>query len=155
MDDLLTFIGNGGEIVAVKDAIVSAFRTAMPDIIQVYYGIPDVMHFPCLCVGDVQVSPNGTFGSASGSGMETLTITISVFSSSADEDGQRVLDALIGRHGHIRAALWEMKGQPGLAALGGAADDIALTEISGYGMVSVGDNTSLYSANLSVRVIVS
>ena len=88
--------------------------------------------------------------------MEEMVVLISVFSSTAeDESGQRVLDALLARKGKVRQAIWDMRGEPGQAALGGAADDLYLFDISGYGMITVGDNGTLYGANLSVRVIVS
>lgn len=153
--DLLALLGNGGEVTAVKDAMVSAFRTALPKSVEVYYGVPGSMEFPCLCIGEVQITPNGTFGGAS-SGMETMVVTVSVFTSNADDrDGQRVLDALLGRKGVVRSTLWAMRGAPGQAALGGAADDLTLFDISGYGMISIGESGSAYGATLSVRVIVS
>lgn len=153
--DLATLIGAGGEVTAVKDAMVSAFRAALPKAVDVYYGVPGSMEYPCLCIGEVQITPNGTFGGAN-SGMETMVVTVSVFTSNAeDRDGQRVLDALIGRKGAIRSALWAMRGAPGQSALGGAADDLVLFDISGYGMVSIGESGSAYGATLSVRVIVS
>lgn len=156
MNDLLALLGNGGEVGAVKEAIVESFRTAMPKGIDIYYGVPDSMHLPCVCVGEVQITPSRTMGNAAGPGMEEMVITISVFSSTVeDESGQKLLDALLSRNGNIRKALWDMRGAPGQSALGGAADDLYLFDISGYGMISIGDNGTLYGANLSVRVIVS
>lgn len=154
--DLLEELGGAGEVAAIKDAVVSAFRTALPKGVEVYYGVPATMHLPCLCVGEVEIAPNGTFGGPDESGMERITLTISAFTSTAeDESGQRTLDALLSRKGKVRRALWDMRGEPGQAALGGAADDISLTGISGYGMISVGDNGTLYGATLTALVIVS
>jgi hypothetical protein len=154
--DLLAILGDGGEVGAIKDAMVSSFRTAMPKGIEVYHGVPNNMDLPCLCVGEVQITPSQTMGNASGPGMEQMVITVSVFTGTVeDESGQRLLDALISRKGKVRAALWAMRGAPGQSALGGAADDLHLFDISGYGMISVGDNGTMYGATLSVRVIVS
>lgn len=156
MSDLLALLGDGGEVGAIKDAMVEDFRAAMPKAIEVYNGVPDSMHLPCICVGEVQITPSRTMGNASGPGMEEMVFTISVFTGTVeDESGQRLLDALISRNGPVRPAIWAMRGAPGQAALGGAADDLYLFDISGYGMISVGDNGTLYGANLSVRVIVS
>jgi hypothetical protein len=154
--DLETLVGAGGEVTAIKAAMVAAFRAALPKSVDVYYGVLGSMELPCVCVGEVQITPNGTFGGPAGAGMETMVITVSVFTSASDDlDGQKILDFLIGRKGPVRSALWAMRGLPGQAALGGAADDVILFDISGYGMISVGDSGSQYGANLSVRVIVS
>jgi hypothetical protein len=155
--DLAALIAsNPGEVTAVKAAMVRAFRTALPKSIDVYYGVPGSMELPCLTVGEVQITPNGTMGNADAPGMETMVVTVSVFTSNADdEDGQRLLDALLSRRGPVRRAVWAMRGDPGESALDGAADDLSLFDISGYGMISVGDSGSMYGANLSIRVIVS
>jgi hypothetical protein len=155
--DLAALIAaHSGEVTAVKAAMVRAFRSALPKSIDVYYGVPGSMELPCITVGEVQITPNGTFGGPDASGMETMVLTVSVFTSNADdEDGQRLLDALLSRRGPVRAAIWAMRGEPGEAALDGAADDLSLYDISGYGMISIGDNGSAYGANLSIRVIVS
>jgi hypothetical protein len=156
MNDLLALLGNGGEVGAIKRAMVSAFKAAMPKGIDVYYGVPDSMHLPAICVGEVQITPARTMGNAAGPGMEEMVVTVSVFSSTVeDESGQQLLDALLSRNGKVRKAIWDMRGEPGQEALEGAADDLHLFDISGYGMISIGDNGTLYGANLSVRVIVS
>jgi hypothetical protein len=156
MNDLLALLGDGGEVGAIKKAMVSAFKAWMPKGIDVYYGVPDSMHLPAICVGEVQITPSRTMGNAAGPGMEEMVVTISVFSSTVeDESGQKLLDALLSRNGKVRKAIWDMRGEPGVEALDGAADDLYLFDISGYGMISVGDNGTLYGANLSVRVIVS
>lgn len=155
VDPMIAALGGPGEVAAIKDAMVSGLRTAMPKFVEVYYGVPATMHLPCLCVGEVQISPNGTFGGEH-SGMETMVVTVSAFTGTAEEEsGQRLLDALLSRKGVVRQALWDMRGAPGESALDGAADDLSLFDISGYGMISVGDNGEMYGANLSVRVIVS
>lgn len=154
--DLLAALGGPGEVAAIKDAMVSAFRAAMPKGVETYYGVPNSMDLPCICVGEVTITPSRTMGNQTGPGMEEMVVLISVFSSAAeDESGQRVLDALLSRKGKVRQAIWDMRGEPGQAALDGAADDLYLFDISGYGMITVGDNGTLYGANLSVRVIVS
>lgn len=154
--DLLAALGGSGEVAAVKDAMVSGFRTAMPKGVETYYGVPNTMHYPCICVGEVQISPAQTMGNSSGPGMESMVVTVSVFAGAQeDESGQRILDALLGRKNKLRKAIWDMRGLPGQAALGGAADDIHLFDISGYGMIVIGDNSTAYGANLSIRVIVS
>lgn len=144
------------EVGEIKDAMRAAFLAANIPELDVYRFLPASMHLPCLIIGEVQITPNGTFGGPGASGMETMVFTLSVFTSTADdEDGQRRLDDLISRDGPIRAALWAMRGEPGEMALDGAADDLSLVDISGYGMISIAGNESLYGANLSVRVIVS
>lgn len=156
IDTLLADLGGPGEVAAVKDAMVSAFREAMPRGVETYYGVPNTMHLPCICVGEVTITPARTMGNASGPGMEEMVVMVSAFTSTAeDESGQRILDALLSRNGKVRSAIWAMRGEDGEAALGGAADDLHLFDISGYGMISVGDNGTLYGANMSIRVIVS
>lgn len=145
-----------GEVGAIKDAMRQAFLDADIPELDVYRFLPATIHLPCLIIGEVQITPNGTFGGPNASGMETMVMSLTVFTSTADdEDGQRRLDELISRDGPIRSALWAMRGEPGEAALGGAADDLTLFDISGYGMISLAGNDSLYGATLSVRVIVS
>lgn len=154
--DLLALLGDEGEAGKVKDAMVTAFRTAMPKGVDTYYGVPDSMNLPCICVGEVQITPSRTMGNLEGPGMEEMVVSISVFvGTTEDHDGQRILDALISRNGPVRRALWDMRGPAGESALDGAADDLYLFDISGYGMTSIGDNGTLYGATLSVRVIVS
>lgn len=154
--DLLAELGGPGEVTAVKNAMVAAFRAALPKAVDVYYGVPNSMHLPCLCVGEVQITPARTMGDETGPGMEEMVVTVSVFTSPAeDESGQRVLDALLARRGKVRRAIWDMRGEPGQSALDGAADDLHLFDVSGYGMISVGNNGVMYGANLSIRVIVS
>jgi hypothetical protein len=145
-----------GEVGAIKDAMRDAFVAAGIPELEIYRGVPTSMHLPCLCIGEVQITPSRTFGTSARSGMEEMTLTLSVFTSTADDqDGQNRLDELISRDQSVRQVLWAMRGAPGQAALGGLVDDIYLFDISGYGMISVGDNGALYGANLSVRVIVS
>jgi len=128
----------------------------MPKAVEVYHGVPNDMEVPCVCVGEVQITPSRTMGNVNGPGMEEMVFTVSVFTSTVEDDsGQRVLDALISRNGVVRKSLWRMRGAAGQAALGGACDDLFVFDISGYGMISVGDNGTLYGANLSVRAIVS
>lgn len=156
MSDILTLLGDGGEVYAIKSAMVEDFRAAMPKGVDVYNGMPNSMDLPAIIVGEVQITPSRTMGNPAGPGMEEMVVTVTIFSSTTDdESGQRILDALISRNGKVRKALWDMRGAPGVAALGGAADDLYLFDISGYGMISIGDNGTLYGANLSVRVIVS
>ncbi len=154
--DLQQLVGNGGEVGVIKDAMQTSFRSFLPDSVEVYRGVYASMELPCVCIGEVQITPSRTFGNVDGPGMEVMNFTVSVFTSAAeDQDAQRVLDWLVSRNGLIRQALWDMRGEPGVLALGGVADDVYLFDISGYGMISIGDNGSLYGANLSVRVIVS
>lgn len=156
IDPMIADLGGPGEVAAIKDAMVSAFRAALPRQVDTYYGVLDSMEFPCICVGEVQISPSRTMGTATSPGMEEMVVTVTVFtSSSEDESGQRILDALLARNGKLRKAIWSMRGEPGQAALGGAADDCYLFDISGYGMISMGDGGTAYGANLSIRVIVS
>jgi hypothetical protein len=154
--DLVAALGGSGEVAAIKDALVNGFRAAMPKGVETYYGVPNTMHYPCICVGEVEITPAQTMGNQSGPGMESMVVTVSVFTSAnEDESGQRLLDAMLARKGKLRQAIWDMRGLPGQAALGGAADDIHLFNISGYGMIVIGDNSTAYGANLSIRVIVS
>jgi hypothetical protein len=154
--DLLAALGGPGEVTAVKGAMVTAFRAAMPKGVETYYGVPATMHYPCICVGEVVITPSRTMGNQAGPGMEEMVVTVSLFTSAAeDESGQRILDALLSRKGKFRQAVWDMRGDPGQSALGGAADDLYLFDISGYGMIQIGNNDAAYGATTSIRVIVS
>lgn len=155
MDDLMEQLGGPGELALVKDAVVSAFKADMPKGVEVYYGVPATMHYPCICVGEMEISGPQTMGGDT-QGMERFVLSISVFVSAAeDQDAQRVLDAMLARNGKVRRSLWAMRGEPGQEALGGAADDISFTGVSGYGLISIGDNGAAYGATISTLVIVS
>lgn len=144
------------EISEVKAALAAAVQAAdIPDL-DCYAFSPAAPSIPAFTCGQVVVDPMGTFGS-SGPGMETLDITCSVLTSTADDaDGQRLLDKLISKDGaySVRAALLAARGAPGQSALDGAADDVWVVRIDGYRMLSYGgEDANFYGADITVRVI--
>lgn len=149
------------EISEVKAALAAAVRAAdinIPGVgrLECYSHSPHAPNVPAFTCGQVNVDPLGTFGPG-GPGMETLDITCSVLTSTAEDDaGQALLDQLISKDGDysIRAALLAARGEPGELALGGAADDCWVIRIDGYRMLSYGgEDQNYYGADITVRVI--
>lgn len=149
------------EISEVKAALAAAVQAADINIpgagrLECYAHSPMAPNVPAFTCGQVAIDPLGTFG-PSGPGMETLDITCSVLTSTADDDsGQRLLDKLISKDGpySIRQALLVARGGPGQAALDGAADDVWVVRIDGYRMLEYGGpEATYYGADLTVRVI--
>lgn len=135
----------------VKQELAAAVAAANIPNLDAYSYLPSMPHLPCFVATEVSINPNTTFG-----GCDTAEITCSIFVSGADDlDGQRLLDQLISRDGaySIRAALLAARGAPGEAALNGAADDLSIERIDGYGLINAGDNNLYYGANITVRVI--
>ncbi|GAA2681725.1 hypothetical protein [Actinoplanes palleronii] len=149
------------DISVIKKALAAAVRAADINIpgagrIEAYHHSPASPNVPAFTCGQVVIDPMGTFGQG-GPGMETLDITCSVLTSTAeDDDGQQLLDKLISKDGSysIRAALLAARGEPGELALGGAADDVWVTRIDGYRMLAYGgEDQNYYGADITVRVI--
>lgn len=149
------------EISEVKAALAAAVRAAditIPGVgrLECYAHSPMAPNVPAFTIGAVAIDPLGTFGQG-GPGMETLDITCSVLTSTAEDDaGQQLLDKLISKDGphSIRAALLAARGAPGEAALGGVADDVWVIRIDGYRMLSYADDAAqYYGADITVRVI--
>jgi hypothetical protein len=149
------------EISVVKAALAAAVRAAdinIPGVgrLECYAHSPASPNVPAFTCGQVAIDPLGTFGPG-GPGMESLDITCSVLTSTADDDGgQQLLDKLISKDGpySIRAALLAARGEPGEAALDGAADDVWVVRIDGYRMLQYADEgAQYYGADITVRVI--
>lgn len=136
---------------AVKEALATAVRTAV-DGIDCYGFSPTAPVVPAFTVGAVVIDPNQTFG-----GSDVGDFTCTVLASTADDrDGQKLLDGYLSRDGaqSIRAALLAARGEPGEFALDGAADDLMISRVDGYRMVTYGgDGGTYYGADITVRVI--
>lgn len=116
-----------------------------------YSYMPNDPELPCFVAGEVQIKVHNTMR-----GADVLIVTCTVFvSASEDLDAQQLLDQLISNEGtaSVRNALLAARGLPGQAALSGAADDLAIDEVNGYGLIQVGGNDAYYGANIIVRVI--
>lgn len=137
-------------IPAVKAALADAVRGI--EGLDCYGFSPAAPSIPAFTVGAVVVDPNVTFG-----GCDISDFTCTVLASAADDkDGQDLLDAYLSRSGSksIRAALLAARGEPGEAALDGAADDLVISRIDGYRMVTYApDGGTYYGADITVRVI--
>lgn len=140
----------------VKQALAAAVKAAAIPKLSAYSYLPDNPELPCFFAGEVQIKSNNAMGLTPG-GWDLTTITCGIFVAQGDDlDGQRMLDQLISRDGtySIRQALYTYgRGAPGVAALGGLCDDLAIDGIDGYGVISLGDNKNFYGANLTVRLI--
>jgi hypothetical protein len=149
------------EISVIKAALAAAVKAAditIPRVgkLECYAHSPATPNVPAFTCGAVAIDPLGTFGPG-GPGMETLDFTCSVLTSTAEDDaGQQLLDKLISKTGpySVRAALLAARGDPGEAALNGAADDAWVVRIDGYRMLSYGgEDQNYYGADITVRVI--
>lgn len=149
------------DISVVKAALKTAVDAAginIPGVgkLECYAHSPATPNVPAFTCGAVAIDPLGTFGQG-GPGMETLDFTCSVLTSTAEDDaGQQLLDKLISKDGpySIRQALIDARGAPGADALDGAADDVWVTRIDGYRMLSYGgEDQNYYGADITVRVI--
>jgi hypothetical protein len=149
------------DISVVKAALKTAVEAAginIPGVgkLECYSHSPATPNVPAFTCGAVAIDPLGTFGQG-GPGMETLDITCSVLTATAEDDaGQQTLDKLISKTGpySIRAALLAARGDPGELALDGVADDVWVVRIDGYRMLAYGgDDQNYYGADLTIRVI--
>ena len=89
------------------------------------------------------------FDTAMGRGMDDLTFTVMVIAQRASErNAQSVLDGFCNSSGatSVKIAIESDK------TLGGACFDLRVTEMNGYGPLSIGDTVYL-SASFSVTVI--
>ena len=123
---------------------VSAVRAALATQLATITGLrstafmPDKVSVPQAVVGDVDI----TFDKTMGRGHDQLDIKIRVYASRAsDRAGQLTLDGYLKGSGatSIKAALEAGRGAPGSPALGGAAEDLIVTGVSGYGVYTVAD----------------
>jgi hypothetical protein len=139
-------------IYQVKTELAAAVRAAEIPYLDTYAFAPSKPSVPCFYVGEVSIDPNNTFGA----GCDVAEVTCRVLVSSAeDADGQKLLDQYLSRTGDhsVRAALLEARGEPGVAALNGAADDLKIVRIDGYRMLTDPGNDTYYGADITVQVI--
>ncbi len=136
----------------VKQALADAVAAHGIADLDCYGFSPNAPSVPAFTVGAVVIEPHQTFA-----GADTAEITCTVLASSADDlDGQNRLDRYLAADGpdSIRAALLAARGEPGEAALGGAADDLRILRVDGYRMLRYGDESATYyGADITVRVI--
>lgn len=132
---------------ALRDAIIAA---EIPGL-NAFSFVPDDPPAPCFYAGEVTLNPNQTFG-----GSDQADIVCRVLVEGADDaDGQAALDQYLSRSGpySVRAALIAARGEPGEPALGGAADDLIITSIDGYRLISTANGAQMYGAQITVRVL--
>jgi len=140
------------DIFTVKTELAAAVRAADIPHLDAYAYAPAKPVVPCFYAGEVTIDPNGSFGA----GHDVAEVTCRVLvGSSEDADGQMLLDQYLSRTGEhsIRAALLAARGEPGEAALNGAADDLSIVRIDGYRMLTDSSNESFYGADITVRVL--
>jgi hypothetical protein len=135
---------------------ISTIRTELAAAIDNITGLrvssfmPDKLSVPAAVVEVESIDLDKTHGN----NLHELVFKIRVYASRAtDRSGQAKLDGYLAGSGSgsIRAALETARGVPGAQALNGAAEDLRLTGVDGYGVYRVGE-TDYYGAELSVTV---
>lgn len=118
-------------------AELAAAAATIPGLTTYDY-VPDSVTVPCFYPGEVSVDYDGTFD-----GDPTVTVTCRVLvGRGVDGSGQAELLALMGTGpGSIKAALEAARGAPGVAALAGAVDDLAVPRVAGYRLYTLGPDT--------------
>jgi hypothetical protein len=138
-------------IAQIKAALRDAVTAAEIEGLDAFAFVPDEPVVPCFYPGEVTIEPNQSFG-----GYDQADIVCRVLVSASDDaDGQALLDEFLSRSGpkSIRAALNTARGAPGQLALGGLADDLIITRVDGYRMIPTANQSALYGAQITVRVI--
>lgn len=138
------------EVGLIRKALADVVRAEIPSLNCFGYS-PDSVPEPCFYVGEVEIDFDKTFGR----GMDEILVTCRVLVSSADDRaGQEALDKYLAGSGtdSLKRALEVARGLPGVAALGGLADDLHVVRIQGYRMYGIGDK-SYYGAEIIVRII--
>lgn len=120
-------------------ALADAVAAALPGVTTYDY-VPDSVTVPAWYCGEVAVDYDGTFG-----GDPTVTVTCRLLvGRGVDGSGQRDLSAYLGTGpGSVWAALQSARGAPGVAALGGAVDDLAVPRMTGHRLYTLGPDVYL------------
>lgn len=137
------------DIAAVRAGLAAAAATITG--LTTYAYVPDSVTEPCFYPGGYEVD----FDRAFVRGLDEVNFTCYILVSRADDaTGQARLDAFLKGSGatSLKAALEAARGAPGQLALSGAADDLHVTRVEGYGQYTIGD-TVYYGAKLLVTVI--
>ena len=137
------------DLYQVKVETAAAVGSAISGLTCVPYAV-DAVTPPMFMPVEIEIDPNQTFG-----GSDLVVITWRVLVSRADpKSAQKALDGYLARTGatSIRAALVAARGDPGESALNGAADDLVVTQVSGYQAYDVGSAKYL-GADITVKVI--
>ncbi|WP_320069756.1 hypothetical protein [Micromonospora sp. RTGN7] len=139
---------SGLDIPRVLDALCDAVAAAV-DGVTTYAYVPDSVTAPAFYTGEVGARYDQTFG-----GLVALTVTCRVLMDrGVDGSGQRALSALMGTGpGSVWAALNAARGAPGEYALGGAADDLRVSQVAGHRLYTLGPETYV-GAEWPVEVI--
>lgn len=117
------------DIAAVRAALAEAASTVAGLACHGY--MPDDITEPALCVGEVEIAYDQTYGR----GMDRLTVTCYVFASRADDvSGQRLIDGYLAGSGpaSLKAAIEADR------VLGGACHDVRVASAEGYGTYDYG-----------------
>lgn len=134
---------------AVRTGLAAAAATVAG--LTTYPYVPDSVAEPCFYPGGYEID----FDQAFARGLDVVNFTCYVLVSRADDvTGQARLDGYLKGSGatSLKAALEAARGAPGQLALSGAADDLHVTRVEGYGQYTIGD-TVYYGAKLLVTVI--
>lgn len=112
---------------------------------------PDDVEGPAFIVFDYDIDPVKDFSGLTDANTFTCLVLVPDTDS---ETGQEMLDDLLERTGptSVRAAIMAAAGAPGEYALGGACDDINITNVTGYGRYTYGTRP-FYGAKIRVFTI--
>jgi hypothetical protein len=143
------------QISPIRDAIATAARTVvLPDGIGKLTStgyVPDSVAAPCFFVAEVEVN----YDRAMGRKLDELLFTCRVLVGRADDrTSQKILDSLLSGSGpaSLKAAIEAARGAPGVAALGGLADDLHLQRVQGYRWYEH-EGTTYVGAELIIKAI--
>lgn len=136
----------------VKASLRDAVSATLAGLgVQAYSYAPNDPHPPAFFPAEVSITPQSTMV---GSALVDLTCRV-IASASEDQDGQLLLDKMLSMSGDysIWAALEAARGAPGELALNGACDDVYLSKIDAYRLITGPNETSWYGANLTLRIL--
>lgn len=136
----------------VKTALRDAMATALGGLgVQCYAYAPNDPHPPAFFPAEVKITPQTTMR---GAAQVDLTCR-AIASASEDLDGQLLLDKMLSMSGDhsIWTAVEAARGAPGALALDGACDDVYLSTIDAYRIITGPNETSWYGANLTFRIL--
>jgi hypothetical protein len=130
------------DLVVVRAELAVA-ATAVPGL-NAYPGAPASLEVPCFYSGESEIDYDQTFAK----GVDELQLTCYLMTSAAEDlDGQRLLDAFLGRGPQsIKAALEADR------TLRGTVSDMCVRRMQGYRTYGSGTDT-FYGAQIIVRAI--